>query len=346
MKPLKTKALAAAVLASAITGLSAQASDITIISFGGANTQAQIESMYKPWQSKTGNTIIVGEYNGEMARVKAMVDTKSVTWHLIDSETPELVRGCEEGMFEELDSGAFLNEEDFLEGALTPCGVGFFVWSMVIGYDKAKLSAAPNGWQDFWDVKKIPGKRGLRKGAKYTLEFALMADGVPAKEVYQVLATQAGQDRAFAKLDELKPHIQWWEAGAQPPQFLAAGDVVMSSVFNGRINAVRDTSTLDVAWNGGIYDIDAWAIPRGAKDQETVKDFIAFSVSPEAQKGFAEIIGYGPTNTKAMALIAPEVQANLPTSPANIKGQVAMDVTFWADWGEQLEQRFNAWAAR
>jgi len=120
----------------------------------------------------------------------------------------------------------------------------------------------------------------------------------------------------------------------------------MSSVFNGRINAVRDTSTLDVAWNGGIYDMDAWAIPRGAKDQAIAKDFIAFSVSPEAQKNFAEIIGYGPTNTKAMALIAPEVQANLPTSPANIQGQIAIDVAFWSDWGEQLEQRFNAWAAR
>jgi len=346
MKLFKTKGFVLGLLASAITSLSAQATDITIISFGGANTQAQIEAMYKPWQAKTGHKIIVGEYNGEMARVKAMVDTNSVSWHLIDSETPELVRGCEEGMFEELDTAAFLNEADFLEGALTPCGVGFFVWSMVIGYDKARLASPPNGWQDFWDVAKIPGKRGLRKGAKYTLEFALMADGVPANEVYQVLATQAGQDRAFAKLDELKPHIQWWEAGAQPPQFLAAGDVVMSSVFNGRINAVRDTSTLDVAWNGGIYDIDAWAIPRGAKDQAVVKDFIAFSVSPEAQKNFAQIIGYGPTNTKAMALIAPEVQANLPTSPANIQGQVAMDVAFWADWGEQLEQRFNAWAAR
>jgi len=322
MKHLKITGLA--VLLSSAISVAAQATDITIISFGGANTQAQIESMYKPWQAKTGNKIIVGEYNGEMARVKAMVDTNSVTWHLIDSETPELVRGCEEGMFEELDTDTFLNKDDFLEGALTPCGVGFFVWSMVIGYDKARLATAPNGWQDFWDVNKIPGKRGLRKGA----------------------ATQAGQDRAFAKLDELKPHIQWWEAGAQPPQFLAAGDVVMSSVFNGRINAVRDTSTLDVAWNGGIYDIDAWAIPRGAKDQAVAKDFIAFSVSPEAQKNFAEIIGYGPTNTQAMALIAPEVQANLPTSPDNIKGQIAIDVAFWSDWGEQLEQRFNAWAAR
>jgi hypothetical protein len=65
-------------------------------------------------------------------------------------------------------------------------------------------------------VKVLP-KANL-EGAKYTLEFALMADGVPVKDVYKVLASKEGQDRAFKKLDELKPNIQWWEAGAQPPQ--------------------------------------------------------------------------------------------------------------------------------
>jgi len=328
------------------TVLPLQAADITVISAGGAVTQAQIEAFYKPWQAKTTNKITVGEHNGELARVKVMVDTDSVTWNLIELEMPELVRGCEEGLFEELYTSTFLNEDDFLKGALTPCGVGIFVWSMVIAYDRSHFASAPSGWVDFWDVDKIPGKRGLRKGAKYTLEFALMADGVPTKEIYQVLATQAGQDRAFDKLDELKKHIQWWEAGAQPPQFLAAGDVVMSSAFNGRINALRATSTLDVVWNGGIYDMDVWAIPRGANNHNITKDFIAFSVSPEAQKNFAERIGYGPSNIKALALIAPELQANLPNSPDNIQGQMAIDVAFWADWGEQLEQRFNAWAAR
>ena len=57
---------------------------------------------------------------------------------------------------------------------------------------------------DFFDTAKIPGKRGLRKSAKATLEMALMADGVPAGEVYDLLDTDAGVDRAFAKLDSIK----------------------------------------------------------------------------------------------------------------------------------------------
>src|SRR5690606_36114439 len=161
--------------------------------------------------------------------VKVMVDTGSVSWDVVELEMPELSRACDEGLLEEVREvpGIAQVAPELLDGALHDCGVGFFVWSTVLAYNADKLATAPTGWGDFWDVEKFPGKRGLRKGAMYTLEFALMADGVAPDEVYTVLATQAGQDRAFAKLDELKPNIQWWEAGAQPPQYLASGDVVM-----------------------------------------------------------------------------------------------------------------------
>ncbi|MNF50999.1 Spermidine/putrescine-binding periplasmic protein precursor [compost metagenome] len=341
-KSLKFAALAVGVA----LAVPAMAADLTAISFGGASKEAQVKAFYEPFEKSTGNKILAGEYNGEMAKVKAMVDTNSVNWNLIEVESPELARGCDEGLFEPLDPALFGNPDDFIDGAIQPCGVGFFVWSTVLAYNADKLSGAPTGWADFWDVKKFPGKRGLRKGAKYTLEFALMADGVAPAEVYKVLATRDGVDRAFRKLDELKPHIQWWEAGAQPPQYLASGDVVMSSAYNGRIAAVQAESNLQVVWNGGIYDFDSWAIPRGAKNQEEAKQFIAFSVQAEPQKVFAENIAYGPAKKQAIDLLAPERLNVMPTTPENIKDQVAIDVTFWADYGEQLEQRFNAWAAR
>ncbi|PIA67084.1 ABC transporter substrate-binding protein [Pseudomonas sediminis] len=341
-KSLKLAALALGVSCA----MPALAVDLTAVSFGGANKAAQVKAFYEPFEKETGNKVLGGEYNGEMAKVKAMVDTRSVSWDLVEVESPELARGCDEGLFEELDPAQFGDESNFIDGAIQPCGVGFFVWSTVLAYNADKLSAAPTSWSDFWDVAKFPGKRGLRKGAKYTLEFALMADGVPVKDVYKVLATKEGQDRAFKKLDELKPNIQWWEAGAQPPQYLASGDVVMSSAYNGRIAAVQGESNLQVVWNGGIYDFDSWAIPRGAKNAELAKEFIAYSVKPEAQKTYSENIAYGPANKQAIELLAPERLNLMPTTPENIANQVAIDVTFWADYGEQLEQRFNAWAAR
>ena len=322
------------------------AADLTVISFGGANKAAQVKAFYEPWEKAGNGKIVAGEYNGEMAKVKAMVDTKSVSWNLVEVESPELARGCDEGMFEELDPALFGNESDYVPGAIQPCGVGFFVWSTVMAYNADKLKTAPTSWADFWDTKQFPGKRGLRKGAKYTLEFALMADGVAPKDVYKVLATKEGQDRAFKKLDELKPSIQWWEAGAQPPQYLASGDVVMSSAYNGRIAAVQKESNLKVVWNGGIYDFDAWAIPKGAKDVEQAKKFIAYSVQPDQQKTYSQNIAYGPANSQAVALLSDEIKKDMPTTPENIANQVQIDVAFWADNSEQLEQRFNAWAAK
>jgi len=338
--------LAALTLGVAFAAQSMAATDLTVVSFGGANKNAQVKAFYGPYEKSTGNKIVAGEYNGEMAKVKAMVDTNSVSWDLVEVESPELARGCDEGLFETIDPAILGKVEDYVPGAVSSCGVGFFVWSTVLAYNADKLKTAPTSWADFWDTSKFPGKRGLRKGAKYTLEFALMADGVAPKDVYKVLATKEGQDRAFKKLDQIKPNIQWWEAGAQPPQYLASGDVVMSSAYNGRIAAVQKESNLKIVWNGGIYDFDAWAIPKGAKKKDESLKFIAFSVQPEQQKTYSENIAYGPVNKNAVPLLSKDLLKDMPTTPENMQGQVGMDVTFWADYGEQLEQRFNAWAAK
>src|SRR5690606_21058132 len=161
----------------------------------------------------------------------------------------------EEGLFETMHPDLLGNAEQYLPNVITECGVATYVWSMVLAYDAKRLAEAPSSWADFWDVKKFPGKRGLRKSAKYTLEAALLADGVARKDLYKVLGTAEGVSRAFAKLDEIKPYIQWWEAGAQPPQWLVAGDVVMSAAYNGRVAvAQREGASLSIVWDGSLYD--------------------------------------------------------------------------------------------
>ena len=139
------------------------------------------------------------------------------------------------------------------------CGVGTIVWAHVIAYDADRIKGeGPKNWADFWNVKKWPGKRALRKNAKPSLEIALLADGVPASDVYKVLSSEAGVQRAFKKLDELKPHLQWWEAGAQPPQWLASGDVIMTSAYNGRISAaIKEGRNFKIVWTGQNYAVDS-----------------------------------------------------------------------------------------
>jgi putative spermidine/putrescine transport system substrate-binding protein len=316
---------------------------LTVVNFGGANANAQKKAFYEPYE-KTGTKVVAVEYNGEQAKIKVMVDTRNVTWDVVEVESPDAARGCDEGLFEKLDYSKSGNKADFVPAAVTDCGIGIFVWSTVMAYNGDKLKVGPKTWADFWDIKKFPGKRGMRKGARYNLEVALMADGVKPADVYRTLATKEGADRAFKMLGELKSCIQWWEAGAQPPQFLVAGDVVMTTVYNGRIDAAnREGKNLVIGWTGGIYDLDYWVIPKGDPNKDAALRFIAFASTPAAQAEYARNIAYGPTNTKALAKLDAKTLSNLPTAPANAKDALQFNLKFWADQGEDLEKRFASW---
>ncbi|BAU75752.1 ABC transporter substrate-binding protein [Metapseudomonas furukawaii] len=320
---------------------------LTVVSFGGDNRQAQEKAFYQPFSASQGTTIRAADYNGEMAKIKVMADTGQTTWDVVEVETPELLRGCSEGLFEPLDWSRIGQQADFLPAAVSECGVGIFIWSTVLTYDATRLGGAPQSWADFWDLEKFPGKRGLRRGAKFTLEIALLADGVPQQDLYTTLATQEGITRAFRKLDQIKSSIQWWEAGAQPLQWLAAGDVVMTSAYNGRVTtAQKEGQPFSIQWNGSLYDLDHWAIVKGSPNKAQAERFIAFASEPEQQRDFATAIPYGPSNIHTLALLDAAIRQNLPTAPDNLANARAMDTEFWIDHGEELEERFNAWASK
>lgn len=330
-----------------VLGASVSAAELTIVNFGGANGNAQKVAFNQTFEQSTGTKLTIVEYNGEQAKVKAMVEAKRVNWDIVEIESGDLSRGCDEGLYEKLDWSKIAKKSDLIPGAAQTCGAAFTVWSTVLAYDADKLKVAPTSWDDFWNVKKFPGKRGMRKGARFNLEFALIADGVPAKDVYKVLGTKEGQNRAFKKLDQLKPSIQWWEAGAQPPQFLVAGDVSMSTAFNGRIDAAqREGKNLKIVWNGSVYDLEFFVIPKGAPNKELSEKYIAHTLASKSQQDYVHQISYGPTNLSAIKALDAKTLANLPNSPSNGANAVLQDTQFWTDYGDELEQRFAAWAAQ
>ena len=361
MNKLVNKTLIAAAVSTAFMAGATQAEDITVVSWGGAYTTSQVEAYHKPWMAKTGNTIVSEDYSGGLAEVKAQVEAGNVTWNLVDVELSDAVRGCDEGILEVIDSSGLPNgadgssaEDDFLPGTITECAVGNIVWSTIVAYDTSKVQGV-NTMADFFDLDQFPGKRGLRKGPKPNLEMALMADGVPASDVYDLLNTEAGVDRAFAKLDSIRDSVVWWEAGAQPPQLLADGEVLMTTAYNGRIfNAVAaEGKPFDIMWDGQVWDLDLWVIPKGAGNMEATMDFIKFSTSTQALADQASWISYGPVRKSSAALVGnyhnqPELDMapHMPTAPANFGNALQNDFEFWADNQDQLNERFNAWLTK
>jgi putative spermidine/putrescine transport system substrate-binding protein len=347
-KQLLTTGFIAAVAAAGVLASVAYAADgLTVVSWGGAYQEAQRKTIFEPFNAKTGAAIKEEEYTGEVAKIRAMVESGTVSWDVISVDTPTALQGCDEGVLETLDYSKILDKAKVLPGAALDCAIGSDVYATIFAYDTTKLPNGPTSIKDLYDLEKFPGKRALQKNPFVNLEWALIADGVEAASVYDVLGTPEGVDRAFKKLDTIKSQVVWWEAGAQPPQLLADGEVVMTSAWNGRIaNAAKEGKPFKIVWDGQAPDLDLWAIPKGTPNLDKAYEFLAFASSAEVQKDLAPMIPYGPTNLDAVALVDPELAKSLPTHPDNLKAAIPLNPQFWGDNGEELRARFNTWLAQ
>lgn len=355
------KKLLIATTALVATGLAAQAQELNIVSWGGAYTVSQVEAYHKPFTAMTGIKINSIDADNPAAPVKAQAEAGNVSIDLSDVELSDAIRMCDEGLLETIDPAILPAApdgtpatEDFVPGAIQDCAVANIVWGTVIAYDKTKFAGnEPSTLADFFDTAKYPGKRGLLKTAKRTMEMALVADGVAPDQVYEVLGTDEGVARAFKKLDTIKKDIVWWEAGAQPPQLLADGEVSMTTGYNGRFFAaeVGEGKPFGTIWDGEYMDYDLWVIPKGAPHLEDAMKFLAFSTDTQRLADQAKYIAYGPARKSSNALIGmykdgkTEMAPYMPTNPENMKNPIWTDPTFWADHDTELAEKFNAWLA-
>jgi putative spermidine/putrescine transport system substrate-binding protein len=334
----------AALLAS--QGLAAR--PLTVVSWGGAYQDAQKQVYFEPFKASTKTDMIDESWDGGIGVLRSKVEGGGDSgWDVIQVESEELAVGCDEGLFVPLDWSKIGGKDAYMDAAVSECGVGAIVYDFVLGYDKDKVSDPPKGWADFFDTKKYPGKRGLRQGPKTTLEIALMADGVAPADVYKVLSTPEGVDRAFAKLSTIKDQIVWWKAGAQPPQLLASGEVILTCVYNGRIDAANrnDKRNFGIQWNGGLFTLDSWVILKTSPNLDDAYKFLAFAGDAANQAKLPMAIAYGVTNKAATGMIDPARNKDLPTYPANFANTVHISDKFWIENIDRLTERFNVWAA-
>lgn len=348
---LAAMALAGLAAISAATALApapaqAQGRDLSVVSWGGAYQDGQREVYFKPFIA-TGVKLTDEAWDGGLGVLRTKIKGGNNTWDVVQVEADELEVGCDEGLYEKLDAAKIGGAGRYLPGTVHACGVGAIVYNLVLAYDGDKMKSAPNGWADFFDSKKVPGKRAIRNGAKWNLEIALIADGVPKADVYKVLRTPAGVDRAFKKLDTIKADLVFWKSGAQPPQMLAAGDVVMTTAYNGRITAAneKDKKNFKMVWKDTPYTMDSWVIMKGTPNKANAEKLIEFMGRPENQAKLPKYIRYGLTSKEAAGKVDASLLGELPTNPANLNQAFAEDVRFWIDNIDKLTERWNKWAA-
>lgn len=324
------------------------AKDLTVTSFGGAYGAAQMEHMIQPFMDETGVKVLFEDYGGGVAEMKAQVEAGNILWDVVDIEVIDLERACAEGYLEVLDKSVLpagddgvAAADDFIPEALAnECGVGNIVWSVVFATNSENGDGAQT-IADVFDVDAFPGNRGLRKRPQVNMEWALLADGVEPENVYEVLATEEGQARAFAKLDTIKENIVWFDSWSQAPVLLNDGGATIVQSANGRIfAAIEEGSPFEIVWDGHVYDLDVWAIMKGTENLDLAVEFIKSATRTVPLSGMQDV-AYGPTRRSAQALLSEEVKANLPT--AHLDVGLKADGIFWADFGESLGEKFNEW---
>jgi putative spermidine/putrescine transport system substrate-binding protein len=336
-----------------------QGGTLNVATWGGAYGQSQEIAFFEPFAKETGTAISTELYDGDLPKLKGMIDGSGTPVDVIDVSAGALSTLCSAGLLETIEISSLGTtadgqsiENDFLDGGLSACGVASVAWSMAIAFDRQAFpKGEPTQISALLDTARFPGKRALPKDARYTLELALLADGVPPDSVYSELGTEAGADRAFAALDKIKGDILFWAKAEQPVAWLLEKKVAMAAGYSGRIfrAAIGDRQRIGVLWDGQVYDVDAWAIPKTAENKEGAMRFISFAVAPARLAAQAQLIAYGPMRKSAIPLVGRhpvinvDMQEFLPTAPNNFKNALKFDEAWWDSDGDALAKRFTAW---
>jgi putative spermidine/putrescine transport system substrate-binding protein len=346
--PARTLLAAVVLAATALAPPPAFASphDLTIVTRDGSLQHAIEPAYVQPFTAITGTQVKQEVWGGGIDVLRTHAKAPNNNWDLVLVDAEELSAGCGDGLFDKLDWSAIGGKDHYMPQAVSDCGVGAVIASTVLAWDKDKLPVAPS-WSDFWDVAKYPGKRGLRKGVLGNLEIALMADGVAPADVYKTLSTSEGVDRAFRKLDQLKPYIVWWSAEADAEHILASGDVLMTTAPSGQIAtaAQHGHKNFGLQFAASLFEVRSWAIMKASSAEHMAQQFLYFTGMPAVELRLLQQSGDSGLAKGLNDNLPPELAAISPGSPANLAAALKVDATFWHDNLAKLRQRFDTWQA-
>src|ERR1044072_8905608 len=202
---MKTKLFSAACILALCALPSLAADNLTVVSWGGAYQDSVRKAFFEPFMKESGDKIVEEEFNGSIAKIRPTLESKNVTCDVVENDSQTTMAACAEGIVEKIDWAKLgLKRDDFISADASECVVPSILYATVLAYDTTKVKEAPHSIKSLFDTQKYPGKRGLQKSPFVNLEWALIADGVDAKDVYNVLSTPEGVDRAVAKLDRIK----------------------------------------------------------------------------------------------------------------------------------------------
>lgn len=340
----------AAVLALAATPLAAQDDKVLTIAGSGGVVKEASERIFVPvFKDETGwDTNFVVAEGKTMLEVETMLKSGKMLYDVMEVSASDYPVGVQKGLLAPIDYAKLDPEGKLPAAAKKEFGVVSATYSTVLvqNLDKNPEGKKLESWADFWDTEAFPGPRSLRKMPQYNLEFALIADGVPKDDVYKVLGTEEGMDRAFAKLDEIKDDIVvWWESGAQSVQLLSDGEVFYTTTYNGRVGKLQESGIpVEIVWNGGVLHTSHVGIPTNAPHYDAAIDYVRIrTMRPDLEAEYIKELPYPNFAPGLFDNLPDDLAKTMPTYPANADMQFVADEEFWAEHLDEVRERFDEW---
>lgn len=327
-----------------VTGAALAQTQLTVAGFGGLVLDAEVEALFADAAS-LGVTVRKDRHGG-WPGVKAHLQSGSAGWDIISIGSSRCETAAQTDALLPMDYN-IVDKDRLPAGTAQPKYVKVFAFTYGIVYQKAKYGAnPPRSWADFWDTKRFPGRRALDGEGLYALEAALIADGVAPADVYKVLRSPNGVDRALAKLKEISPSIAIWLGSVgQAMQVVNDGEVDMAIISNARALAlVENKANVGFVMNQAFMDYECLMVPKTAKNPKAAMQLINSAFAPKNQANFATAVKYGPVNPKAyeLGILTPDTLKWLPTAPQNIATQVTVDPAWYAaPEAEAIYKRFS-----
>lgn len=333
--------LTASVLIALGTSVSANAADVVIVGSGGQSQVATKKALWEPAAKKLGMTFDE-DTSQSWTEARAQVSSGAVSWDIVSLNMGEVQLAVDAGVIVKLPPD-IVNRKDFIPGTVNDYCVGNSVFSTVVAYNTKKYgNNGPKTMQDFWDVKKFPGKRALYRSPRGNLEAAALALGHPPSEVYKFLSTEEGKKAAIKKLGEIKSSVIWWDSGAQATQLVKDGEVDMIYGWNNRIQAaIDDGAPFKIDFNNGLLDNDCYAVVKGAPHMANAIKFVKEISKPEYVKNLPKYMAMGGSNLEAYKDYDAKTLSRLASSPENVKLQYKTDTDFWGKNGTTLSEAFD-----
>lgn len=314
------------------------ADQVVVATYGGAFLKALENVYFKDFTAATGIAVVTVEANE--GRFVAMGKSGSSEWDTTDAAGFSVIEWSKNGVLQKLP--ADVPRSSLVNEAYRDYAGYVYGQSYVLVYDSSVVKKAPKSWSDVWNVADFPGKRGWPSDPYGAMEAALMADGATQANMYPL-----DFNRAFAKLDKLRPEMTIYTSYAASIQGLQAGSVSMALVPNGRAYAlIKQDPRFKIMWEQNIYMPSAFPLTTGAPNTAGAAKLFTFMADPMRQAKFAELIGYAPTVPAAFTMLKPEVASQLPGTPEHMKQALVVDEVALSNQNTALLDAYSNWIAK